>query len=255
MLLHHPSSLSFLFVTLSLACGIAGDARIPDAGPASALCAATSARLYAFDPEEASASIGDVTGDGLDDVVTVIAQDDDAYRIEVGAPPVAEFVVADYLFSVGAGDLDGDGHNDLILGALWANQVQVFRGPVTDNPTPLLTINGPTDPGGLAPLMGSAVLVTDVNGDQVVDLVITAPAEGEEACAGTQPPRVYLGPFSTGAELGEGEVDLRLEGPKEFSCLGETATCTADGFELSAIPTTVCYALPLSGDASPGPCP
>ena len=44
------------------------------------------------------------------------------------------------------------------------------------------------------------------------DYLVSAGA-AEEACAGTQPPRVYFGPFQSGTELGEEEVDFRLDGP------------------------------------------
>jgi hypothetical protein len=252
--------LSLLLLTAG-ACGV-GDSHILDAAPrhgdAQQLgsCAATTVRLYAFGGmDEVSATIADVTGDGVDDVVTIFDLGNSSYRVEIGEPAVAELILPHYLLSVGAADLDADGQNDLVIGALWADQVQVFRGPLAGDVSgsAMLTINGP-DNDGLALLMGAAVLVADVNGDGTRDLVVTAPAEAEEACAGTELPRVYLGPFAAAAVLEEEDVDFRLNGPGAFSCLGETASCTALGLELSARPDPVCYEFPVP-PADPRPCP
>lgn len=225
-------------------------------GPGAAACGATGEAISPFG-DHASVVVGDVTGDAADDAVTVASAGEGAYRLDVaGAATIALPDSEAFLVVAGAADLDADGRADLVLGFPWQNRVLVFRAPLAGALTTAdaaLTIHGPPRDGGLAPLYGAAVLVTDVDADGDRDVVVSAPAEREEGCLGQLAPRVHLGPFARGATVTEAEVDLLLDGPPR-ACLGEALACTAGGLEVSAVGGPTCYAFPLASPA-PSACP
>lgn len=216
-------------------------------------CAATSAILSTLDGHR-QALLSDVTGDANADTITLLRQGDNDFALELAGIGTKIVDVTHYV-SVGAGDVNQDGQGDLIVGSLWQSEVAVFFGPLTNTRSWSAADIRATGPrGGVAAFMGAAVVVVDVNGDQVVDLVVSSPSEREEACHSTGKPRVYFGPFAHGITLADQDVDLFLDGPGRGSCLGEKATCLQGGFSLTADPQTICYATPLSGSA-PSPCP
>ncbi len=223
-------------------------------------CGTTTHRISVFGgPGDTRATLADITGDGRPDVVSIRDVGPSSYQLEVGDGGQSARVglpgEASYLVSLGTVDLDADGQGDLALGLLWHNRVLVFRGPLADDldeGDAFLSIAGPPDDGGLAPLYGSAVLVADVNGDGARDVVVSSPAEREEGCLGQLAPRVYLGPFVAGSTRDEMAVTAMLAGP--MGCLGESLSCTDDGFSATAVPTTVCYSFPLGSD-EPVTCP
>jgi hypothetical protein len=216
-------------------------------------CGATGGLVSAF-ADVPTVMIGDVTGDGAADAVTVAVAGEGQYRLDVGQ--VASVALPEseaFLIAAGAADLDGDGRGDLVIGLPWLNRVRVWRGPLhgqLDAGDAALTIEGPPRDGGLAPLYGTAVLIADVDGDGARDVVVSAPAEREEGCLGQLAPRVHRGPFAAGAVVTEADVDLLLDGPT--ACLGEELACGAGRLEASANGGPVCYRFPITSPTPTG---
>ena len=153
----------------------------------------------------ASAALADISGDGLADVILADPHDDSAASnggrvyAHFGAvtltssrsPSSADFIVetaeaSAQLGVVSAGDLDGDGIAELVVGAPAADgqhgtmpqagRVGLFIGPVSgtadlDDADRLLAGDHPSDAAGTV-----LAVVPDMDGDGLDDLVVTAPA-------------------------------------------------------------------------------
>lgn len=147
------------------------------------------------------ASAGDVNGDGFSDII-------------VGAPNAAFGAGAFYLYQgsvsgvpadpsasvsgpdgiggffggsvAGAGDIDGDGFSDVVVGARWVDgdtgHFYVYRGSARGlAESPDVEVPGP---GGTGGLFGTSVSgAGDVDGDGSADIVVGAPLEEAEAGA------------------------------------------------------------------------
>ena len=165
----------------------------------------------------AVASAGDINGDGFGDIIVgapgangsagaayIYLGGPDGLRrtpLELDGPGVgAEFGRA----VAGLGDIDGDGFNDIIVGA-WAMNANdgasyVYRGGMSGLSSVPQTLNGPASREGE---FGRAVASAgDINGDGFSDIIIGAPEEesGDGAA--------YL--FLGGTPLG---TPQRLDGP------------------------------------------
>jgi hypothetical protein len=94
----------------------------------------------------------------------------------------------------------------------------IAQGSVLDVDDPGFRISSPQI--GLSDWFGIAILIEDVTGDGVPDLVVGAPAEGEEACIGTLDLGVWPGPLGPGQTTLEA-APRRLAAPSG-TCLGNT---------------------------------
>jgi hypothetical protein len=156
------------------------------------------------------AGAGDVNGDGYDDVLigspTVDVSGSNRGQAYLylggsgGLSPSPAFTVtgqADYDglgFSVGgAGDVDGDGYADVLVGAPGVDaggsvrgQAYLYLGGSSGlSPSPAFTITGQSDDDNLGISVAAA---GDVNGDGYADILIDAPG----APGGTNKGQVYL---------------------------------------------------------------
>ncbi|HEV8323971.1 MAG TPA: FG-GAP-like repeat-containing protein [Myxococcota bacterium] len=160
---------------------------------------------------QAVASAGDVDGDGFADIV-VGALQDDAGGVDAGAvylyrggPGAAFDASADAVLTGsvlggrlggalgGRGDVDGDGYDDVGVGAPGAQHAYLFRGgPGGLDPAPDADIDGLPGPGPVAPYFASSVSMADFNGDGFADLVVGAQGSGASGPADTTPGTVNL---------------------------------------------------------------
>lgn len=138
---------------------------------------------------------GDIDNDGYDDVIVGAYNDDDngvdagaAYIYRGGDPMDAipdykllgEYPHDDFGFSVsGAGDVDGDGYDDVIVGAVWSDQyggdksgkAYVFRGGEPLNTTPFVEMIAEKVNDQFGYSVGRA---GDVNNDGYDDVIVGA---------------------------------------------------------------------------------
>ena len=231
------------------------DAQPMDAAPAEAPPCETSALIFSFG--EAETVIDDVTGDGQPDRVHIEQPGADRtalFRIGDGA----RLRLPESFLAVGRVDLNGDGRGDLALSMPWEDHFVVFLGPVAGELTlddATLHIKGRGQNGDISQRMGYAFAVGDFDDDRIADVLLTAPAEEEEACAGTEAPRFFAGPFPMGARLGSGDATSTLGGDLLGSCLGEGIECRVDHLLLSSPRGDQCFGLPFVGDDLPVDCP
>ncbi|MBS1665974.1 MAG: FG-GAP repeat protein [Bacteroidetes bacterium] len=146
------------------------------------------------------ASAGDVNGDGYSDVI--VGDDGGHAYVYSGSASGLSSSIATTLsgplnyFGIsvaGAGDVDGDGYSDVIVGDGVGNAYVYYGASAGLNSNPLKT---PTVISGLDPLLGGAAVsgAGDVNGDGFSDIMVSSGAS-------TQNVLIYYG-ASTGLATG-----------------------------------------------------
>jgi len=153
------------------------------------------------------ASAGDVNGDGYADVI-VGSGSSHAYVFYGGSSPnaVADLTLSEGAFQFGvsvssAGDFNGDGYADVIVGAPLGDQAFLyFGGPGADSVADLI-LNGSGE------LFGTSVAPAgDVNGDGHADVIVGGPTNGT---GGLSAGRAYVFYGGPGADA---TADLALTG-------------------------------------------
>jgi hypothetical protein len=218
-------------------------------------CAASSELLYFHDEERRSTSIGDVTGDGVAETAN-LQEDGDANILSLGADAGVLMGSDGYLVNVMAEDVNADGQFDLIVAQPWKSEVAVFFGPLRETVSwdaADVVFAAPTN-GGLENLYGAGLVVGLLDDDSTVDVLVAAPAEGEEGCFGQEPPRLYLGPLQSG-QYTRDDADVELDAPQQV-CLGLRAECGEERVLLYGQRDAECsaYDLPLTDNAAPDDC-
>ncbi|NOY27769.1 MAG: hypothetical protein GXP62_18045 [Oligoflexia bacterium] len=167
-----------------------------------------------------AAGVGDLSGDGQADLAVAVTTGPSSSRVFLVPGPLTGDVqlprdawvsisdVGDTTLGDGTlvalGDSNGDGWDDLALGAPGAagddGRVYIFEGPL---PRADLVLGDASVElyGAQEERAGSALLAADLTGDGVVDLAVGAPEAGTATGYDTwSPGRVYVvpGPFSSG---------------------------------------------------------
>jgi hypothetical protein len=156
-----------------------------------------------------SVGSGDVDGDGTDDLLvgSPYAESYSGAIWVVKGPASGDITIADvdatlvggssglYLGSaVTAGDVDGDGYDDVLGAAATSSKVFLFLGPVTSTTTASADVSFTT---ATYTSLGSAIALADLDGDVYADTAIAEPYDSTSY--GTV--SIFLGPVSGTADL------------------------------------------------------
>ena len=189
------------------------------------------------------AGVGDVNGDGYDDVLVGVPGGNYA-KLYFGGSPFD--TLADLRFApepqgffgysvAGGGDVNGDGFPDIVIGAPYytpgppyhldyAGRAYVFFGGSQMDTIPDVTMEGTV----FRSMLGNSVsFAGDVNKDGYDDIIIGAPFDGSYAQG-----RAYI--YFGGADM-DSIADVSIEGQECFDMLGESVSgvgdVNGDGFD------------------------
>ncbi len=203
---------------------------------------------------EAVAAVGDLTGDGQADLCVVSAAS--VVYVVAGPPALGATALSstaivldgwdDFVYASvvsGAGDVTGDGLDDLLVGApdnvdpatggAWAGSAYVLAGPVSGSgaleDAVSTTIRGDLGYTSGSSYVGSfagyAVAADDLTGDGVADVLVGAPGPAPTEDGG----RVVLfdGPV-TATDLALADADATLKGEDYHNSAGHSVTPAGD---------------------------
>jgi len=193
------------------------------------------------------ASAGDVNGDGYSDIIIGAYGNNTAYVFKGSKTGIANNATADYVLTgsgtfgisvSSAGDVNGDGFSDVIVGAYTdaggSGTASVFLGSsggLSNVPATVLT--GLTSVDQFGTSVSSA---GDVNGDGYSDVIIRATLATSNAGAQTGAAYIFLG-GSAGLSstiatsfLDEGSTDAKLEGFNFRRSVASAGDVNGDGY-------------------------
>jgi hypothetical protein len=173
-------------------------------------------------------TIGDWNGDGLEDVVVSApgaGQTGQCYLLTLSRSGLTPFLTLrgekegdTFGMADAPGDLNGDGHDDLVVSAPYhdspgrpdAGRVYVYFGSAVADSIPDLVFAGPQD----AQFCGWGIGGGDVNGDGITDLLVGAPYDVK---VGAQAGRAWV---LFGGRGMDARPDLELAPDAEFATFG-----------------------------------
>jgi hypothetical protein len=118
-------------------------------------------------------TLGDVTGDGLADLAWIEPVDEE-FQVHLRTGPTLSPLAVprtDDASGIATGDLDGDGRDDLVAGPYFSSAARVWR--VTEN-----EVSFPARIDLDQSIFASDVLVTDISGDDLDDLLVVSESDG-----------------------------------------------------------------------------
>ena len=232
---------------------LGGPSGVANGDPTTAAATLESNQVVGF-MGDSVASAGDVNGDGYSDVIVGAAQYGAAGEgaafvflggpggVASGSPATAAAVLAgqqpggNFGFTVAsAGDVDGDGYADVIVGAPGYDRGEtdegaafVFRGGATGIPSGgPATADAVLESNQSGAKLNSVAGAGDVNGDGYADVIV-----GFMAYANGEPQEgaafLYLGGGSGVASGGPGNAAAILESNQAFAWLGSSVASAGD---------------------------
>ena len=203
-----------------------------------------------YDRLGTSGSAADFNGDGIGDVVagaeTAPGGDGNGHAVVVFGPLggrsssadadailVGEGLTHNAGFAVGAGDINGDGYGDLVVGAPGyttgsspEGAVYVVLGPPTAGEASLSTHHARIVGDQSGDALGTAVAAeTDLTGDGRADILLSAPGN-DQAASNAGAAAAFYGPVSGGLSFTDG--DFRVFGESVEDGLGGSVSGVAD---------------------------
>lgn len=180
---------------------------------------------------ESATFVGDINGDGHDDIVRrrsngIVAHAGTGGGLLTGPSwPMIDTVKGDEVVA-GAGDVNGDGYADIIVGLPSSNQVRIFEGG--DPPPPNFNASWViSEASGLFKFGAAVASAGDVNGDGFSDVIV-----GDSSINGnTGRVWVFLGASSglaAGSNIDESAAAWSAEGKQSGAKFGHSVATAGD---------------------------
>ncbi|MCB9763049.1 MAG: FG-GAP repeat protein [Alphaproteobacteria bacterium] len=211
--------------------------------------AAAAAILVGEEPDDQVgtrvASAGDLDGSGIAEVMVATRQQSSAGSSAgavyiVPGPPSGTVDLSDVDAKItgsgegdqlgsaiaGTGDVDGDGHGDVLIGAVTAGdggEVYLIRGPLDAGGVARDMADAVIQAEAEADQLGAVVDAADLDGDGVISVVVTANRSGDDDAGAA-----YLFRATASGTISAGDADLIYRGEGAGDFLGSWAVFTGD---------------------------
>ena len=201
------------------------------------------------------AAAGDVDGDGYDDIIVGARNNDDAgssagaaYLLYGPVTGLRDLSAADAAFDgeeqsnyagiavAGAGDVNGDGFDDVLVGAMYnddggsyAGKAYLFYGPQSGSMTPDAVFVGEYSDDEAGSALATA---GDVNGDGYDDILIGAP-ENDDGASNAGKAYLFYGPLYGEYDMMDADASMVGEASSDYAGEGiaPAGDVNADGYD------------------------